>query len=156
MKRKTKRVHWMSEHHQDGVWRFLPRNNWQPRVLSVPRFNNCDRKGRLAVCQIRQLMGKFEGMATKIGLSGVSKNSSTGKFTLRWSLLFTKNRSGDGPMTVDPVFRAVAHTGNVRDLLLAESPASGNAPSDQCSTACTAIMPERYTQTDKAEVEREV
>ncbi len=46
-------------------------------------------------------------------------------------------------MPVDPVIRAVAHAGNVRDLLLAESLASGDAPSDQCPTACTAIMPER-------------
>ncbi len=50
-------------------------------------------------------------------------------------------------MTVDPVFRAVAHTGNAGDLLLAESPAS---------TAFTVIMPQRRTQPqkDKAEVER--
>ncbi len=61
-------------------------------------------------------------------------------------------------MTVDPVFRAVAHTGNVRHLLIAESPASGDALSDRCPTACAAIMPERrtQTQTDKAEVEREI
>ncbi len=69
-----------------------------------------------------------------------------------------KTRSGDGPMTVDPVFRAAAHTGNVWHISLAESPASGDAASDQCPTACTAIMPERRTQaqTDNAEVEREI
>ncbi len=29
---------------------------------------------------------------------------------------------GDGPMAVDPVFRAVAHTGNARDSSLAKWP----------------------------------
>ncbi len=37
---------------------------------------------------------------------------------------------GDGPMTEDPVLRAVVHTRNARDLSLAESPASGDALSD--------------------------
>ncbi len=34
----------------------------------VPRFDNADRKGKLAACQMRQLMAKFEAMATKIGI----------------------------------------------------------------------------------------
>ncbi len=41
---------------------------------------------------------------------------------------------GDGPMMVDPAFRTVVYTGNARDRLLAESPASGDA--------CTVILPE--------------
>ncbi len=38
------------------------------RRLLVPRFDNADRKGKLAACQMRQLMAKFEAMATKIGI----------------------------------------------------------------------------------------
>ncbi len=34
----------------------------------VPRFDNADRKGKLAACQMRQMMAKFEAMATKIGI----------------------------------------------------------------------------------------
>ncbi len=49
-------------------------------------------------------------------------------------------------MTVDPVFRAVAHMGNAGELSLTESPASGDAPPDQCPTACTVIMPQWRTQ----------
>ncbi len=32
----------------------------------VPRFDNADRKGKLAACQMGQLMTKFEAVATKI------------------------------------------------------------------------------------------
>ncbi len=34
----------------------------------VPRYDNADRKGKLAACQMRQLNAKFEAMATKIGI----------------------------------------------------------------------------------------
>ncbi len=46
---------------------FLGRINNFGRQL-VPRFDNADKKGKLAVCQMRQLMAKFEAMATKIGI----------------------------------------------------------------------------------------
>ncbi len=61
-------------------------------------------------------------------------------------------------MTIDPVFRAVVHTGNARDLLLAESPASVDALSDRCPSAGTAILRERTgieNRTDETEVERD-
>ncbi len=53
---------------------------------------------------------------------------------------------GVGPMMVDPVCRAVVHKGNVRDLSLAESPASGDAMSGQCPSVGTAILPEWRTR----------
>ncbi len=34
----------------------------------VPRFDNANRKCKLAACQMRQLMTKFKAMATKIGI----------------------------------------------------------------------------------------
>ncbi len=49
---------------------------------------------------------------------------------------------GDGPTTVDPVFRAIAHTGFARDLLLAESPTSAYALADRCPSAGVVILPE--------------
>ncbi len=34
----------------------------------IPRFDNADRKGKRAACQMRQLMAMIEAMATKSGM----------------------------------------------------------------------------------------
>ncbi len=47
---------------------------------------------------------------------------------------------GVKPMTVDRVFRAIAHTANARNLFQAESPASGGVLEDQCPSVDTAWM----------------
>ncbi len=48
----------------------------------VPRFDNADRKGKLAACQMRQLMAKFEARATKIGISWYLEELIKGKVHL--------------------------------------------------------------------------
>ncbi len=107
----------------------------------VPRFDNSDRKCKLAACQVGQLMTKFEMMDLLVS-----------RRTHRWGgspshgVCYTPRPSppaiGNGPTTVDPVFRAVIQTGNARDLSLAELPASGDALSDRCPSPGTVIMPE--------------
>ncbi len=71
---------------------FRGRNNNFGRQL-VPRFDNAGRKGKLAACQMRQLMAKFKAMATTIGICWCLEELINGRFTLPWRMLYIKTKS---------------------------------------------------------------
>ncbi len=54
-----------------------------------PRFDNADRKRKLAACRVDQLMMKFEAIATKIRIGRYLEEL----LSLPWSILYAKTSS---------------------------------------------------------------
>ncbi len=97
---------------------FLCSNNNLERQLA-PWFDDSDKERKLAAYLVGQLMAKLEAMATKI-IIGRYPRTRQWRGSPSHKVCHTPRQDprviGDGTTTVDPVFRAVTHTGNARDL----------------------------------------
>ncbi len=102
------------EHHQGGVWRFLPRHCQQFRAVTCFKERQFGHEKQL----YSMLSGRADDEVWSDGHEDL--DWSVSRRILQWGVCYTPRPyprvKGDGLMSVGPVFRAVTHTRNGRVL----------------------------------------